>query len=189
MGGIGQASSSNPEAKMTHVAGGGEANFHETLTVNGNIPYSVDSDPFDGTQGANWDNYTFEYNLGANASSVETSVQSTNDCLSWAAIITSARVQDSDFDGLLDVWEKSGLYQNPGVRNDGTTTPPVVAKFGTCAQYPQDPANCVNLPAMGANPSVPDIFVQVDWMQYQGSLISTAGGSATVPDHIHNPQL
>ena len=193
MGGFYQASS-GPDAKMTHIVGGGEANFHETLTVNGNIPEGVDSDPLDGAQGANWDNYTFNYNLSPNASSVQTAVQSTNDCLSWAAIITSMKVQDSDFDGLLDVWEKSGLYRNPGVRNDGIlpqniVTPTTAAAFGTCAQYPQDPANCVNLPAMGANPFVPDIFVQVDWMQYQGSLVSAAGGSASVPDHIHNPQL
>ena len=26
---------------------------------------------------------------------------------------------------------------------------------------------CVNLPAMGANPNVPDIFMQIDWMQLQ----------------------
>ena len=105
MGGFYQSGVS-PAAKMTYVAGGGEPNFHETLTVNGNIPPGVDSDPLVGAQGANWDNYTFNYKLPAGASSVQTAVQSTNDCLSYAAIITSTNVQDADFDGLLDVWER-----------------------------------------------------------------------------------
>ena len=128
---------------------------------------------------ANWDNYTFDINLSQNASSVETQVQLTQDCLSWAAIITSTNVQDSDYDGLLDVWETSGLALNPGTRNDGTTVPtlPVPATFGTCANYP---ASCLNLPAMGSNPSVPDIFLQIDWMQ-STNLFN--------PNHTHNPQL
>jgi hypothetical protein len=48
---------------------------------------------------------------------------------------------DSDGDGLLDTWETNG-YDHDG---NGTID--------------------VNLPAMGANPNRPDIFVEVDWMQ------------------------
>lgn len=47
---------------------------------------------------------------------------------------------DTDGDGLLDVWELEGLDCD----GDGTID--------------------VNLPAMGANPNIPDIFVEVDWM-------------------------
>ena len=176
MGGFYQAAP-NDNARMTHIVGGGQKGFSETLTVNGSIPQGVPSNPFVGAQGGDWDNYTFNYNLPSNASSVQTTVQSTNDCLSWAAIITSTNVQDSDSDGLLDVWETSGLNLNPGVRNDGTTTAPVPATFGTCAQ---SPTTCVNFPAMGANPFQPDIFVQIDWMQSTG---------LSVPDHVHIPQL
>jgi hypothetical protein len=51
---------------------------------------------------------------------------------------------DSDGDGLLDDWEKNGVWIQPnGV----------------------GPAVFIDLPAMGADPNKPDIFVQVDWMQ------------------------
>lgn len=179
MGGFYQAATS-PAAKMTQIVGNGQAfskgsKGAQTLLVNGSIPQGVSSDPFFGAQGPSWDNYTYNINLAAKASSVETQVLLTQDCLSWAAIVTSTNVQDTDSDGLLDIWETSGLHLDPGVRNDGTTTPPVAATFGTCSNYP---ANCVNLPAMGANPAVPDIFLQVDWMQ----------GTYGEP-HTHNPQL
>ncbi|MGD1073047.1 MAG: YDG domain-containing protein [Bryobacteraceae bacterium] len=180
MGGLVQASG---DAKMTQVAGNGQPisrGESETLWINGGAPQGVPANPFVGAQGANWDNYTFNYNLSPNASSVETQVRLTNACLSWAAIVTSTNVQDTDFDGLPDVWETSGLTLNPGVRNDGTPVPtqPVPATFGTCAS--PSSTNCVNLPAMGANPFIPDIFMQIDWMQSTG---------LTNPDHVHNPQL
>ncbi len=180
MGGFYQASP-DADAKMTHIVGNGQSISNrkekQTLLVNGGIPDGVPSDPFEGTRDENWENYTFNYDLAPNASSVNTQVVLQDDCLSWGAIITSTKVQDSDFDGLLDVWEKSGLYFDPGVRNDGTTTPPVPATFGTCAN---NSPGCVNLPAMGANPFVPDIFMQIDWMQSTGS---------AVPPHVHLPQL
>ena len=47
---------------------------------------------------------------------------------------------DSDGDGLLDVWEKEGL------------------------DFDGDGKIDVDLPTMGANPNIPDIFVEVDWM-------------------------
>jgi Bacterial Ig-like domain (group 2) len=174
MGGFYEASTS-PSAKMTQIVGGGQRGYQETLTVNGAIPQGV-SNPFVGAQGADWDNYTFNYNLASGAPSVVTEVQSSNDCLSWAAIITSTNVQDSDFDGLLDIWETSGLYFNPGVRTDGTTTTPTPASFGTCTQ---NEATCVNFPNMGAKSKVPDIFIQIDWMASTG---------LSVPNHVHIPQ-
>jgi hypothetical protein len=181
MGGFYQASV-DPDAKMTQIAGNGQAiskGEKQTLSVNGGIPQGVPADPFVGAQGANWDNYTFNFNLSPAASSVATQVQLTNSCLSWAAIVTSTNVQDTDMDGLVDVWEISGLAVDPGVRNDGTLapTPPVPATFGTCTNYP---ATCVNLPKMGANPFIPDIFIQIDWMQSQ---------LPSDPPHVHSPQL
>jgi len=51
---------------------------------------------------------------------------------------------DSDGDGLLDDWETHGVWIQPnGV----------------------GPAVFIDLPAMGADPNKPDIFVQIDWMQ------------------------
>jgi hypothetical protein len=180
IGGFYEASSS-PNAKMTHIVGGGQTGFKETLTVNGSIPAGVPANPFVGAEGADWDSYTFNYNLASSASSVQTEVQSSNDCLSWGAIITSTNVQDSDFDGLLDVWETSGLYFNPGVRNDGMTTPPPTpASFGTCTG---NAATCVNFKAMGALPNVPDIFIQIDWMES-----TPPYALPSVPNHNHMPQ-
>lgn len=176
IGGFYQASTS-PAARMTQIVGNGQNKFKATLTVNGGIPSGVPNDPFVGAQGKNWDNYSYNINLAPNASTVETSVVLSGDCLSWGAIITSTNVQDSDSDGLLDVWETSGLNFNPGVRYDGVvpTGTPSPATFGTCTQYP---ATCLNLPAMGANPRIPDIFTQIDWMY----------GTYNAP-HSHAPQL
>ncbi len=161
MGGFYQASSS-PNAKMTQIVGGATSKFAETLTVNGSVPQGV-SNPFVGAEGADWDNYTFNYNLAPNASSVQTEVQSSNDCLSWGAIITSTNVQDSDFDGLLDIWETSGLYFNPGVRNDGIppsqispATPTTAATFGTCT--PAERGDVRKLPGHGSETQRPRYF-------------------------------
>jgi hypothetical protein len=86
MGGFYQASSDS-DAKMTHIVGNGQSISNkqekQTLQVNGAIPQGVPSDPFVGAQGANWDNYTFNYNVPTNASSVVTQVPLTDDCLSW----------------------------------------------------------------------------------------------------------
>jgi hypothetical protein len=189
MGGFYQAAK-NPAAKMTHIVGNGKAGFRETLTVNGSIPSGQSGTPIDGDQGPGWDVDTFNYNLAANASSVETKVVLSSDCLSWAAIITSVNVQDSDFDGIPDIAEEYGLNFNPGVRYDGIVplpspaSAPTPATFGTCQQ---SPSTCVNLPAMGANPLVPDIFVQVDWMYDQGGTTNPDGSPN--PPHSHNPQI
>ena len=51
-------------------------------------------------------------------------------------------LQDSDGDGLPDDWETNGLYIDVDGREE-----------------------FVDLPAMGANPMVRDIFVEVDWME------------------------
>jgi hypothetical protein len=52
---------------------------------------------------------------------------------------------DSDGDGLLDEWEKDGVWIDP----DGAG--PIPPQF-------------IDLHAMGADPNKPDIFLQVDWM-------------------------
>ncbi len=188
-GPIQAAKNQNPPAKMTHMVGNGEEGFKETLTVNGSIPSGQSGTPIDGDQGPGWDVDTFNYNLAANASSVQTKVILNSDCLTWAAIITSVNVQDSDFDGIPDIAEEYGLYFDPGVRYDGVvplaSPAPTPATFGTCQQYPN---SCLNLPAMGAKPFVPDIFVQVDWM-YDSISTPNTDGNPPNPPHSHNPQF
>lgn len=180
LGGFYQASG-DADATMTQIVGNGQSAVRgerQTLTINGSTPQGVPSDPFTGAQGANWDNFTFGFNLAPNASSLGTQVQLSQSCLTWAAIVTSTNVQDTDADGLLDIWETSGLNLIPGVRNDGqASAAPVPPTFGTCVS---NAATCLNLPKMGANPLIPDIFMQIDWMQSTG---------LPNPDHTHNPQL
>jgi hypothetical protein len=137
-----QASSVNPAAKLTHIVGSGQANKTERLLFNGQ---AIATNPFTSSLGTAWDNPTFDVSalVGGNSASATTTVDhagsSTFDCLSWGAVIFSTTVQDTDNDGLLDVWETRGF------------TDIATGAF-------------VNLPAMGANPNVKDIFVQVDYL-------------------------
>jgi uncharacterized protein YjbI with pentapeptide repeats len=152
-----------PFAKMTQVVANGN-NDNTPLSVNGT---TLDTTPFD----TSWANPSFLFNLSANTSSLNTQVTSNSNqaCLTWGAIVVSMNVQDSDRDGLLDVWETKGLHLNEG-------TPTTPATFGDCNSYPGEP--CVNLPAMGALPNKQDIFVEIDWMT----------GNANHP-HEHKPWL
>jgi hypothetical protein len=149
-----EASKIDPRASLTEIVGNGSAGTHEKLTVNGALPPGAsDTNPFPGAQGAAWDNPAF--NVGSlmrgDDSSISTEVSAldaSGDCLSFAAMVFSTTVQDSDNDGLLDIWEsRSGL-----VDPNGQPLP--------------------NLNEMGANPHVPDIFVEIDYM-------STATGWTT----------
>ena len=175
IGGFYQAAP-NAAARMTQIVSNGQPGFDAVVQVNGaNVTVNgapSGTEPFIGAQGVRWDNPNFNISLAANAASFSTAVTSSDNqtCLTWSAIVASTVVTDTDQDGLLDVWETSGLHLNPG----SATTP---ATFGTCAQFPNDTAYpCVNLPAMGANPNKKDIFVEIDWERVLG-------------DHVHVPKL
>ena len=153
-----QASSSNPLARMTHIVGDGQENFSELLRVNGEV---IETDPF---VGPSWDTRTFDLVLPGNASTVTVSVEkngSTFDCLSWGAIVFSTTVQDTDLDGLLDVWETTGNLLDP----TGQPLP--------------------DLPSMGANPNVQDVFVEIGFMETTAAYSNPAQGS--VGPHSHLP--
>ena len=169
-----QAASANSAAKMTDIVANGQTAFSESFTVNGS---TLDSKPFVGRQGTRWDSTTYNILATPNTSSLSTMVTAlTNQtCLTFAAIVVSVNVQDSDGDGLLDVWESKGLHRNTQVSP---------ATFGTCADYPGEP--CVNLPAMGANPNKKDVFVQIDWMHGTGD---GTGGTDHNGTHDHRPNL
>ncbi len=146
-----QASSTNPQAKITHIVGDGQladaTTNSDQLLFNGAL---LGNDVFKGALGTFWDNPTFDvgYLVTPNASQVNTSSPFVSDALTWAAVVFSTTVQDSDGDGLLDVWETSGFTDM-----DGTF---------------------INLPAMGANPNVRDLFLEIDWMN--------------AADHSHKPK-
>ncbi len=155
---------SNPAAKITGIVANGQPGFSSPFTVNGT---SLGTSPFVGAQGVRWDNFTSNFTLAANASTFPTllTVGNNQTCLTTAALVASMNVQDSDGDGLLDIWETNGLHRNTQVSP---------ATFGTCSDYPAEP--CVNLPAMGALPGTKDIFVQLDWMYGHDG-------------HVHQPKL
>jgi sugar lactone lactonase YvrE len=160
---------------MTPIVANGQLNFKANLRVNQSL---ISQAPFTGTAGARWDNPVFGMSLNYNDASFSTTVDSltgNNECLTFAAIVASTPVVDTDNDGLLDVWETKGMHLNPGT----ATTP---ATFGGCKDYPSDP--CVNLPAMGAKASQPDIFVQIDWMHGTGD---GTGGTDGHGFHRHMP--
>ena len=161
-------------ARITGIVANGQPGFSSPLSVNGQ---TLDTDPFEGAQGGRWDNPSYKINLAANASSFSTlaTVGNSQTCLTWAAIVASVNVQDTDNDGLLDIWETKGLHRNTAVSP---------ATFGTCADYPAEP--CVNLPAMGANPNKKDILIQFDGMSGTGD---GTGGLDGFGAHHHMPQL
>jgi hypothetical protein len=166
--------SAKAAAEATNITANGQPGYSSPLSINGT---TVDTSPFVGAQGARWDNFTYNFNLGAEASSFSTMLTPGNNqtCLTSVAIIASMNVTDTDGDGLLDVWEREGLHRNTQVSP---------ATFGVCSDYPSDP--CVNLPAMGANPNKKDIFAQIDWMHGTGDRTGGTDGAGT---HDHMPQL
>src|SRR5262249_40396253 len=152
-----QTSVQNPiTSKVTMIAGGGQPGFSTTTNITSSFKPSNYKNAFTGTAGATWDNPTLTFNFGLNDSSYAPHITAHPDvCLTFLNMVTVTRVVDTDADGKLDIWETAGVHLNPG----DATHP---ATFGTCADYPAEP--CLNLPAMGLNPNVPDIVVEIDWM-------------------------
>lgn len=176
IGGFYQATGGANSAKMTQIVANGQSGFGETLTVTGTNTVS-ESNPLTGTAGVRWDNPTFDISnalkptpLFPIVGTLYTQVTASNNqtCLTWAAIVTSTLVTDTDGDGLLDIWETTGVHLNPG-----TATQP--ATFGGCIEALLLQDTCVNLPLMGANPTAKDIFVEIDWLYG--------------PNHVHIPKL
>ncbi|MEO5896761.1 MAG: hypothetical protein ABIS06_13770 [Vicinamibacterales bacterium] len=147
-----------PNAKMTHMVGDGGSR-PEILTVNGAIVGG--SNPFSGALGSAWDNPTYDVPGTVLDLGVPTglSFASTNiDCLSWAGVLLRTDVQDTDADGIPDRVE------------DGT------------AVVPDGEPALPNFPALGASPTVPDLFVELGFFKSTGW-----GGTSGVGAHDHRP--
>ena len=110
-----------PAAKITEIVGNGQPNKFESVYLNNtvNLPSLYGSlPPFPGIYNGSWDNPTWSpnnYGAAVNQNdSTETAVvtpSSTNaGCVSWGATIFSTTVQDSDGDGLLDIWKANQGY-------------------------------------------------------------------------------
>jgi hypothetical protein len=140
------AVSAAPVAKLTHIVGDGQTNKSESVLLNGTTLSSLYGGlpPFPGIYNGSWDNPTWSVGglVNRGDSSAITSVVpngSGSGCVDWGAVIFSTTVQDTDGDGLLDVWETNQGY-----------TDAITNQF-------------VALP--GANPNQKDIFVELDYLQ------------------------
>src|SRR5262249_33836326 len=100
--------------KLTQIVANGQANKNETVSLNGIPLTSVygSSPSFPGVYG-NWDNPTWlvSGDVAADPSTVSVVPSSSNSgCVSWGAMILSTTVEDTDQDGLLNVWENNQGY-------------------------------------------------------------------------------
>ena len=157
-----QASSTNPVAKMTHIVGDGQRSSAELVLLDGRL---VARNPFVGAEGRRWDDPTWvKLPLRPDADSASVTVGPNGhhaDCLSWSAIVFETTVQDTDGDGLLDIWEES----------------PVTL-------YDPNGQPLPNLHDMGANKNVKDLFVEIAYMD---AAPGTTYGGVEKPAHSHLP--
>ena len=88
-------------------------------------------------------------------------------CVSWGAVVLSTTVQDSDDDGLLDVWKANQGYCDAGA-NRG------LSNQGTCPLNSSDPSWVA---LTGATHGNQDVFIQLDYMCTK--VIANANGTTT----------
>ncbi len=135
----------SPVAKLTHIVGGGQSNKSEQVFFNGNPLTPAGTAAFSGVYNGSWDNPTYSVNAAVLANEPSPSEMTSvvpgttgGKCVDWGAVVFSSTVQDTDGDGLLDVWEDNQGY-----------TDAISGQF-------------VALP--GANKLVKDIFVEIDYL-------------------------
>jgi X-X-X-Leu-X-X-Gly heptad repeat protein len=146
-----------PVSKLTHIVGNGQSNKYQTVSLNGvNLPSLYGNlPPFPGYYNGSWDNPTWSFSGASNPvkdndASLTTTVvpnASNGSCVSWGAVIVSTTVQNSDNDGILDVWKQKQGYCDASVNE------------GVCANT--DPS-WVSLP--GATSGTKDLFMELDYM-------------------------
>ena len=164
-------------ARLTHIVGSGQANKSERLLLPGVNPILG---PFAGVAGDSWDSPTYNVGVLAGSSTITTSVDhvgfSTFDCLSWGAIVFSTEVQDTDGDGLLDIWETNTWGNKNWKTNTGLKDP--------------NGRPLPNLADMGADLNVKDVFVEIGYMEaddHDGTADSVLYGGVPKPEHRHLP--
>src|SRR5581483_53488 len=150
----------NPNAKLTEIVANGQANKGESVYFGSNpnsltlLPSLYSSlPPFPGVYGF-WDNPTWSVSglvhgglIGSMFDTQETTFVmpgSTNGgCVNWGAIIFSTTVQDSDNDGLPDIWEQDQGYT--------------------------DAISGKNISLPGASPNTKDLFIELDYLTLRDS--------------------
>lgn len=166
-----------PISKLTHIVGNGQNNKSETVSLDGvNLPSLYGNlPPFPGYYNGSWDNPTWSFSgannpVKANDASATTMVMpnsSNGGCVSWGAVIMSTTVQNSDNDGILDVWKQQQGYCDASVNE------------GACATT--DPS-WLSLP--GATSGTKDLFVELD---YLCSIVNANGSCDTTNGYSFYP--
>jgi hypothetical protein len=162
-----QSLTAGTTAKVSHLVGDGRWFLSERVRTSGEKngvagPITTVTNPFRSLQGPKWDTWTSQAPLPPDADAVKVRVEPhslLSDCTSWSAMVLSTRVQDTDSDGLLDAWETDGALVDP----NGQPLP--------------------NLPAMGADPAVKNVFIEIGHM----TAASLTYGGTLKPPHSHLP--
>src|SRR4029077_10865509 len=145
--------------KITHIVANGQANKLQQVYLNnynavGNLlqktllpPLYATNTPVPGNYNGSCDKPTWFPNSYATTPIEDSAVQpgessettvvvpssSNKGCVSWGAVVLSTTVQDSDHDGLLDVWKANQGYCDAGA-NRG------MSSQGTCPLNSSDPS-------------------------------------------------
>jgi hypothetical protein len=181
----------NPVSRLTHIVGQGKSKKMELVYLNNlNSPLASTypgQPPFPGFYGT-WDNPTWTFSnpqtnpIHAGDASATTEVvpsSSQAGCVSWGAVIVSTTVQNTDGDGLVDIWKQPKAPNDPS--RPGYCDAAV--NEGVCTQ---GDVNWVDLPGavLGTTQHPhPDMFVQADY------LCSTTNQSACDGLYSFNPYL
>ena len=163
-----------PNARISYIVGSGQADKGDAIVAPGG-GYVVN--PFVGANGPAWDTFTYPRPNTSDpaivvaptevSTTITTDVQlpGGRDCITPAAIVFKTAVEDTDGDGLLDVWETA------------TTGSPLSDPRGR--QLPP-------LGSMGANKNRKDLYVEVGYMD---ALQPLSYGGVPAPAHSHRPTL
>ena len=164
MEGFYEAARSRPNARLTFFAGNSRANGKERVFVSSTGSAAdnqlVATNPFGNRKGfeaVSFSGIPLEPGAMKALITVDPGKGGCFDCLSFPAVILSLDVQDRDGDGLLDVWESRAEWASKPAR--------------LASVYPgwplTDPAGAQlpDLGAMGANPDLQDLFVQIDYLR------------------------
>lgn len=163
-----EAARSSHRPRMTHMVANGQTNKSEVLRIRSTASaadnVTVATNPFNSAGG--FDVATFAGNAleagfvpGAMKATVtvDPGTSGSFDCLNWTAVVVSTDVQDTDGDGLLDVWESQSEWSSQSARlRDVYSSWPLTDPRGE---------KLPNLQAMAASPTVQDVFVQLDYMK------------------------
>ena len=164
MEGFFEASRGSPDARLTFLIADGQSNKSERVQLRSTASTSdnklVAINPFranTGFEAVTFENAPLEAGAMKATVTIDPGKKGCFDCLSLGAVVLSTVVQDRDGDGLLDVWESKAEWSNKPSRL-ANVYPAWPLADPTGAPLP-------DLGAMGANPDVQDVFVQLDYLK------------------------